>query len=70
MFRGDPAHSGIYTGSGVPKLSGVKWKFQTGGEVVSSPAVVGGVVYVGSNDGRMYAIDGASGTLKWKFAHG
>jgi outer membrane protein assembly factor BamB len=70
MFRGDAAHSGIYAGSGVPKLNGVKWKFRTGGEVVSSPAVVGGVVYVGSNDGRLYAIDEATGSLKWKFATG
>jgi outer membrane protein assembly factor BamB len=70
MFRGDPAHSGIYTGNGVPKLNGVKWKFQTGGEVVSSPAIVDGVVYVGSNDGKLYAIDEAKGSLKWKFATG
>jgi len=70
MFRGDAAHSGIYAGSGVPKLNRVKWKFKTGGEVVSSPAVVGGVVYVGSNDGRLYAIDEATGSLKWKLATG
>jgi eukaryotic-like serine/threonine-protein kinase len=70
MFRGDPAHSGTYAGNGVPKLTGVKWKFRTGGEVVSSPAVVDGVVYVGSNDGKLYAIDAANGSLKWKFATG
>jgi outer membrane protein assembly factor BamB len=70
MFRGNPAHSGIYAGSGVPKLDGVKWKFLTGGEVVSSPAIVGGVVYVGSNDGKLYAIDETNGSLKWKFATG
>jgi eukaryotic-like serine/threonine-protein kinase len=70
MFRGDLAHSGVYAAAGVPKLHGVKWKFQTGGEVISSPAVAGGVVYVGSNDGRLYAIEEASGALKWKLATG
>ncbi len=70
MFRGDPARSGVYAAAGVLKLHGVKWKFQTGGEVISSPAVVGGVVFVGSNDGRLYAIDEATGALKWKFAAG
>jgi eukaryotic-like serine/threonine-protein kinase len=70
MFRGDLAHSGVYAAAGVAKLHGVKWKFQTGGEVISSPAVVDGVVYVGSNDGRLYAIDEATGSLKWKFATG
>lgn len=34
------------------------WRFETGGLVISSPAVVGGVVYVGSDDGYVYAIGG------------
>jgi eukaryotic-like serine/threonine-protein kinase len=34
---------------------GVKWRGVTGGLVVSSPAVVNGVVYVGSFDGKFYA---------------
>ena len=46
MFRNDLRHSGIYGGAGVPELHGVKWKFHTDGEVVSSPAVVSGAVYV------------------------
>jgi outer membrane protein assembly factor BamB len=32
------------------------WTYTTGGEVYSSPAVAYGVVYVGSNDGKLYAI--------------
>ena len=35
----------------------VVWKFKTGGAVKSSPAVEGGLVYVGSDDANMYAID-------------
>ena len=34
---------------------------------LSSPAVTGGVVYFGSGDGNVYALDAASGKLKWKF---
>jgi outer membrane protein assembly factor BamB len=70
MFRGDPAHSGIYAGAGVPKFHGIRWSFHTNSEVVSSPAIVGGVVYVGSNDGNLYAIDESSGKLHWKFETG
>ena len=33
----------------------------TGGPVISSPAVAGGVVYVGSNDGFLYAFDAKGG---------
>lgn len=67
MFRNDAAHSGIYSG-GVPQLHRIRWSFHTGGEVVSSPAVVNGVVYVGSNDGHLYAIDAKTGAQKWLFA--
>lgn len=67
MFRGDLQHTGVYGAPGVPKLSGIKWKFHTGGRVISSPAVVNGVAYVGSTDGNLYAIDAGSGAVKWKF---
>ncbi len=68
MFRGNLQHTGIYNGPGVMKLQGIKWKFHTNGTVISSPAVVSGVVYVGSSDGNMYALNAADGTMKWKFA--
>lgn len=68
MFRGNLQHSGVYNAPGVPRLNGVKWSFRTAGHVISSPAVVEGVVYVGSTDGNLYAIEAASGALKWKFA--
>jgi len=35
---------------------------------VSSPAVAGNLVFFGSGDGNIYAVDAASGTLEWKFA--
>jgi eukaryotic-like serine/threonine-protein kinase len=67
MFRGNPQHTGIYQGAGVPKFAQVKWKFHTNGQVISSPAVVDGVAYVGSTDGYVYAVDIKSGMQKWKF---
>ena len=45
MFRGGPEHLGSYTGP-VPTLDSVSWKFLTRGRVISSPAVVGGLVTV------------------------
>ena len=70
MFRNDLAHSGIYSAAGVPSLKGVKWTFKTRGEIVSSAAIVGGVVYVGSNDGNLYALDQQTGAKKWAFQTG
>ena len=44
-----------------------KWAFKTGGRVESSPAVVGRVVYFGSTDNNVYALDAQSGLKKWVF---
>jgi outer membrane protein assembly factor BamB len=38
--------------------------------VDSSPAIAGGRVYVGSNDGRLYVLDLASGQKQWEFDAG
>src|SRR5215831_9697984 len=67
MFRGDVRHTGVYKAPGVPKFNAVKWKFHTAGRVISSPAVVGGVVYFVSTDCNLNAVAVESGTLKWKF---
>jgi outer membrane protein assembly factor BamB len=37
---------------------------------LSSPALWSGSVYFGSGDGNIYALDAATGTLKWKFKTG
>src|SRR6202042_3437638 len=66
-FRGNLAHTGVYDAAGVPKLTGLKWKFHTSGLIISSPAIAGDVVYVGSTDGNLYAVNLNSGEMKWKF---
>jgi eukaryotic-like serine/threonine-protein kinase len=67
VFRGNLAHTGVYDAAGVPRLTGLKWKFHTGGLIISSPAIAGGLVYVGSTDGNLYAVNLNSGMMKWKF---
>lgn len=46
------------------------WTFATSGEVWSSPTVKDGVVYFGSDDHFLYAVDVATHQLKWKFETG
>ena len=67
MFRGNPRHTGVYTGPGVPQFTRIKWQFHTRGQVFSSPVVAEGVLFVGSSDHFLYALDADSGALKWKF---
>ena len=66
MFRGGPDHRGIYD-SPAPRLESLVWKFKTGGRVISSPVIVGDVLYIGSTDGSLYAVNRADGTQRWKF---
>lgn len=47
-----------------------QWPFQTDGEVHSSPAVVDGTVFVGSEDTHVYALDANTGTQQWCFETG
>ena len=46
------------------------WTYATGGWVVVAPAVVDGVVYAGSDDYSVYALDAATGVLLWSYATG
>ncbi|NOK62911.1 MAG: hypothetical protein GFH27_549293n308 [Chloroflexi bacterium AL-W] len=46
----------------------LQWSFQTGGAIYDSPVVAAGVVYVTSNDRKLYALDLTSGTFRWVFA--
>ena len=66
MYRSDPAHTGQQPGpppSGQPSLA---WRFDTGGEVYASPAVAGGIVYVTSKSGFLYAVDAGTGEQRWR----
>ncbi|MDD5338009.1 MAG: PQQ-binding-like beta-propeller repeat protein [Dehalococcoidales bacterium] len=65
-----------YVGSGTKLFSinvigyNIQWEFTTNGDVTSSPAVANGVVYVGSEDGHIYAVDTTTGLLLWDYATG
>ena len=50
--------------------SPLKWKFETGDIVRSSPTASDGIVYFGSEDNYFYAIDAKTGEEKWKFKTG
>ena len=66
MWRSDPVHSA--SGQSGPTNLFLRWSFATGGAVVSSPSIVDGRVYFGSQDKNIYALDARSGMLFWKFA--
>ncbi len=53
-----------------PKNLKLKWKFETGSSVYSSPAISGNFVYVGSHDNYVYCLNKNTGELLWKFKTG
>lgn len=74
MYQHDETHSGLSTASDVStaNVSSLTpaWSFQTGDWVTGTPIVSGGVVYIGSWDGRMYALRESDGSVLWSYDAG
>jgi outer membrane protein assembly factor BamB len=60
----------IFDGKGYQPIGSLKWKYKTEGKIFASPIVKNGIVYIGSEDGFLYAIEEKSGNSKWKFKTG
>jgi len=66
QWRADPTHSS--TAQVGPANLTLGWRFTTGGAIISSPSVANGILYVGSQDHYIYALNANDGSLIWKFA--
>ncbi len=64
MHRGNPALNGV-AAEVLPDALVLRWKFKTGGPVKSSAAIVDGRVFVGSDDGQVYALNLKDGAKLW-----
>ena len=70
MFRADLTHSGVYDDGGIRPNNESLWNYTTGYDVLSSPVVVNGVVYVGSWDHKVYAFNATTGAKIWEYTTG
>ena len=52
----------------VPARAAKLWTFTTGSFTQFSPSVANGVVYAGSDDHNVYALNAATGARLWSFA--
>ncbi len=66
MFLHDLENTG-YSTSTAPQTNTIKWTYTTGWMVTSSPAVVNGKVYIGSNDENFYCLDAETGQKLWSY---
>ncbi len=67
--KGYNPYENVLTPSNVSALTR-DWSYTTGGSIVSSPAVAGGLVYVSSADHKLYALHAVTGTRKWSYTTG
>ncbi len=72
-FRNDLQRRGVQAGESTLSPSNVagmdvEWKYRTGGKVESSPSISGGVLYEGSDDGKVYALNMTTGAKLWTYA--
>jgi len=69
-YKANAARTGENPGPGPTEKPAELWRLEVQGDVRGSPAVVGGVLYVGGGDGTVYALDPASGEQQWTFVTG
>ncbi len=68
QFRCDASHTG-FSPDYAPSTSIFRWRFQTGGQIWSSPAISGDTLFIGSDDSTLYALNAwtsnPNGELFW-----
>ena len=75
QFRFNACHTGynsyevILSPASVGNLV-LDWQYTTGDQIISTPAVANGVVYVGSFDNNVYALNALTGAKLWSYATG
>ena len=74
QFRNGPDRTGA-AGQRLADFAGIpgiveRWSGTTGGAIASSPAVAGGIAYVGSSDAKLYAYDATTGAVRWSQSTG
>ena len=60
QFRMGPTNNAV-----VPGTLRATWRTETGGQISASPTIVDGTLYIGNNNGSLYAIDVRTGATRW-----
>jgi outer membrane protein assembly factor BamB len=69
QFRGNARLTGI-AASALAAAPTLRWTFEAGEAIDSSPAIADGTVYAATSNGDLVAIELASGKLRWKYTTG
>ncbi len=66
MFRGDATGSGLQRATSAAWIASVRFTYDAGSPIRSSPVVRAGTLYVGASDGTLQALDAATGAPRWR----
>jgi outer membrane protein assembly factor BamB len=69
LFRNDPLQTG-FVDAQLPATLSERWRVKTGEGIEGAPAIVDGIVYIGSIDQHLYAIRLKDGAVQWRFKAG
>jgi outer membrane protein assembly factor BamB len=69
-YRTDPERSGIQPGPGPGDDPVLIWSVKAAGPIQFNPVLANGILYVGSDDGHLYALDAGTGAKRWGFDAG
>lgn len=72
-MRGEDAAGGLWSArqsfwlpqAAASADAALAWRFRAAGSLQTTPLAVGDTVYVGAGDGRLYAVDAATGHERW-----
>ena len=68
-FHGDARRNGWAAGP-APARGDILWSFDAGASVQSSPVLGGGLLYIGADNGRLYALRPSTGEEVWNRSFG
>jgi outer membrane protein assembly factor BamB len=65
QYRGDTGRTGVVPGSGPRAFTRVAWQTSIGSASFSAPVYANGRVYASAGNGRIVALDAATGATRW-----
>ncbi len=65
LFRGNAQRSGVYETASLRGQPQVKWRTEINSTWLMLPMLADGILYTGSGDGSLYALDAETGEQVW-----
>ena len=65
MFQDNPRHTGYISQD--TSYSTQEWTTKLDGSIIAPPALSGNILYVGSDSGKLYALDAQDGNETWTY---